>query len=298
MQNLRLSFLELIRRWGLPHSKNLLNLVEKAARGQWSSLMFQAHLRHMPEYKEKFFGIRVKDGMTEATYLSTFAQYRARAQDAGININKQEFARLLKRGVSFDEFSDRVDALQTFKSYGPMFNTFQDVLAERGINVPGGTLGKKEMVKFIMGRGSKQWEQAWQETFLTVNLEKVAGINVVGQGETSTPDSYEITRNDLTQIIRQVEGLSGGKFDVESMTPQNFAEIGARLRKYNMSYLKKYGLTTKDLLEMELGGPNAAKIGEKANRVLAEQEGFQKPRAMPLTPLSQQQPNEDLVQSL
>src|SRR3546814_14180478 len=50
-------------------------------------------------------------------------------------------------------------------------------------------------------------------------LEKVAGISVVeeGKGETATGDAYEITRGDLVSILKSVEGLSGGKFDMESL---------------------------------------------------------------------------------
>ncbi len=305
MQNLRASYLDLLRRWGIVGhglTKNLLNLVEKAMQGQWSSTFFMAQVRHTPEYHKQFFGIRLKDGMTEGQYLSTYAQFRARAQDVGMKFTKNEFARTLKRGLSFEEFSDRVDAVQTFEQYQPMWNQFKVVLQERGINVPDKHF-KKEMTKFIMGRGSKQWEQVWQETYLTANLEKVAGVSVIekGKGESATPDALEIGRGDLLSIIKQVEGLSGGKFDVESLTPQAFADLGDKLRKYNLSYMRRYGLDYKDLIQAELGGNNAAAIRAKGAKILAEQEGFLQPRALPgvgkLTKQAQGQQGDDLVQS-
>ena len=75
------------------------------------------------------------------------------------------------------------------------------------------------------------------------------------------------------------------------------------MRQHTINYLDRYGLTTLDLLKAELGGPRAADIRERANRILATQEAFLEPRATQATPLtaqSQQGGGEDdeLVQSL
>jgi hypothetical protein len=257
-----------------------MNLIEKGVRKAWSSTQFLAMVRHTPEYRKKYPGIQWKLGMTEGQYLSTYSQYKARAQDIGVQLTSKEFARMLQRGVDFEEYSDRVNALSSIRSYGPMWEAFKNVLDERGLKVPGKELEKKELVKFLMGQGSKEWEHAWQETLVSVNLEQVAGVQVVGRGERAGTEGYDIMRGDLVEILRQVESLTPG-FNAEDISSRDWAEIGKRIRKYPMSYLQRYGLTTKDLLEMELGGPRAAEIGIKAERILKEQEAFFEPRPVP-----------------
>ena len=304
MQRLRATFRDVLRRWGISPSKNMMNLIEKGLRGMWSTTMFLDQLRHTPEYRQRFQGIRWKDGMTESQYLSTYAQYQARAKDIGETITKKDFAKLLKRGVTFDEFSDRVDALSAIDTYGPLWNQFKFELESAGINVPGKTLSKSELTKFLMGLGSKQWETVWQRAYMTVNLEKVAGIEVVEQakGETSSPDAYEITRADLLQILKQTEALSAGMELEKSLAGTDFASLGAKMRQFDMNYLKRYGLTPKDILNMELGGVGAAEIAERAERVLQTQEAFFAERAQKRLPQGLEQgqgvDSDELVQSL
>jgi len=302
MERLRVAYQEILRRWGLKASKNLLNLMERGIRGQWSTTQFIDMLRHTPEYRKQFRGIRWRTGMTEGQYLSTYAQYKARAQDIGERFSRKMFAKTLKNGLTFEEFSDRVDAVQTIDQYAPMWAGFQQALELRGIALPGGKLTKKELQKFVMGLGPKKWEQVWQEAFLTTQLERVAGIEVTAPraGEVATPDSYGLTRKDMLQVIKQVEALNPG-FEFEKLSGQDFAELGKRVRQYDIQYLQRYGLTTKDLLEMEFGGPRAAQIAERAERILAEQEAFLEPRAVSQAPTQRLQGaefEEELPQSL
>ena len=279
MERLRVAYQEILRRWGLKASKNLLNLMERGIRGQWSTTQFVDMLRHTPEYRKQFRGIRWRTGMTEGQYLSTYAQYKARAQDIGERFSRKMFAKTLKNGLTFEEFSDRVDAVQTIDQFAPMWAGFQQALELRGIALPGGKLTKKELQKFIMGLGDKRWEEIYEESILTTNLEQVAGIDVTARraGEKVT-DTYGITRRGLLQIVRQVEALTPG-FEMEDISSQEFAAIGARIRQYDAGYLQRYGLSTKDLLQMELGGPGAAETAAKAKRLLATQEAFYEPRA-------------------
>ena len=277
--NLRASFRDVLRRWGLPSSKNLMNLMERGIRSGWTTTDFVDQLRHTPEYRKHFRGIRWREGMTEGTYLSTYSQYKARAQDIGVKLDKTSFAKLIKRGTTFDEFSDRVDAISSINQNAPLFAQFQAELQARGI---AGKTNKKHLAKFVQGLGPKKWETVWERAFVTNSLEQVSGINVVGEGEQSKPDSYEISRNDMLNIIKNVESMSPG-FEVESLSGRDFAEIGNRVRAHDMQYLRRYGLTTADLVEMELGGRNAVQTREKSERILGEQEAFLEPRALPQT---------------
>jgi hypothetical protein len=302
LARLRSSYEEILRRWGLKADKNLLNLIEKGVRGQWSSTQFVSYLRQTPEYRQHFRGLQWRTGMSEAQYNSTFAQYKARAQDIGERLSRKEFALALKQGLTFDEYSDRVDAVSRLTTYAPFWTQFQQVLELRGTNVPGEKLTKKEMVKFVMGLGPKKWENLLQETILTAQLERVAGIQVVARqaGETPTPDSYEVTREDILGILKRVEALNPG-MELEELGGQDFAELGSFVRQHSISYMQRYGLTTADLITARLGGPRAAEINERAERVRATQEAFLEPRAVSQVPVQraqQAEAEEELPQSL
>ena len=297
---LRASFRDVLRRWGLSLSKNLLNLIEKGVRGLWSTTQFIDQLRHTPDYRQKFTGIRWKDGMTEGTYLATFAQYQEKARDIGETITKQDFAKMLKRGLTFEEFSDRIDAIHSMMQYAPFWAQFQQTLELRGTDVPGGKLTQRDLVKFAMGLGPLVWEGIYQEAYVTTQLERVAGVEVTAAraGETATADAYGLTREQLLDIIRQAEALSPG-FEVEKLTGQDYAEIGSGLRELDMRYMQRYGLTTADYIKMRFGGPGASEIAEKAERVLATQEAFFAPRAIATPDIEREQAQEEeLVQSL
>src|SRR3990167_9186742 len=155
LARLRASYREILRRWGFRPNKNLLNLMERGLRSQWSTTQFTDMLRQTPEYHQQFRGIRWRQGMTEGQYLSTYSQYKARAQDIGEKLSKKEFARALRQGKSFDEFSATIEAINSIEAYAPFWTQFQQVLELRGVAVPGQKLTKAELVKFAMGLGSK-----------------------------------------------------------------------------------------------------------------------------------------------
>jgi len=267
----------MVRRWGLPPSKNLLNLIEKAVMQGWNSSLFLDRLRHTPEYAQKYPGIQWKDGMTEGTYISTFNQYKNLAAQSGVQFTRVDFAKALKRGVSPQEFSDRVSAIKSIDRWGPMWQTFSDVLAARGLAPPKG-LSKQDLANFVMRLGPKAWEKVYDETFLTAGLERVAGLQVGKSGIPGQDTPYAITRGDMLDIVNQVESLSGGTFDPAKL---DYAKIGADLRKFKPEYLARYGLTPRDILEVEVGGPRAADIAVKAQRIIDTQTAATQPQAVP-----------------
>jgi hypothetical protein len=277
MENARSAFRELLRRWGIPRSKNLLNLIEKATLQGWSSGMFLERVRHTPDYVKKYPGIQWKDGMTEGTYLNTYNQYRNVAQSAGVKFSREDFAKALKRGVEPQEFADRVEAIKSIDRWAPMWQYFSETLAARGLAGPKG-LSKKDLADFVMKLGDKRWEKVYDETFLTAGLERVAGVQVGTDFAPGQETPYSISRGDLLNVVKQVEALSMGSFDPAKL---DFAKMGVELRKYKPEYLSRYDITTKDIIEMELGGPRAASIAERGQRVLATQEAFNAPRATP-----------------
>jgi hypothetical protein len=234
-------------------------------------------VRHTPDYVKKYPGIQWRDGMTEGAYLSEFNQFKNLAQTAGVKFGREAFAKALKRGITPQEFEDRTLAIKSIDRWGPMWQYFSETLAARGLAGPKG-VSKKELADFVMKLGDKRWEKVYDETFLTAGLERVAGIQVGQEGAPGHDTPYSISRGDLLAIVNQVESLSMGAFDPAKL---DFTKMGVELRKYKPEYLQRYDISVKDIVEMELGGPRAAAIAEKGQRVLATQEAFTAPRATP-----------------
>ena len=292
------AFREVLRRWGIPASKNMMNLIQKAIKLGWSSTLFVDHLRHTPDYHAMYPGMHYGSGMTEAAYNSQYQQYREQAKLIGETLSRKTFARALKNGVTPEEFAGRAKAIDSITKWAPMMEGFKEALAANGYVDKAKNITQASLMKFAMGLGPVKWEALWQETVVGVNLERVAGITVgappkgwgindpnkLGGGSPQSNvdhDFMAITRNDMLTVINQVESLTPG-FEVEDVTGQQWRDIGTRMRQFKGSYLAKYGITAKDLLEMELGGPRAAVIADKSQRILKEQEAFNDPRAVPM----------------
>jgi hypothetical protein len=272
----------------------MLNMIEKATLNGWSSTMFLDRVRHTPDYVKKYPGIQWKDGMTEGAYLSTFNQYKNVAQSAGVKFSREDFAKALKRGVDPQEFADRTEAIKSIDRWAPMWQYFSEALAARGLGPPKG-LTKKHLADFVMKLGDKRWEKVYDETFLTAGLERVAGIQVGKEFAPGQETPYSIGRGDLLNIVKQVESLTMGAFDPAKL---DFAKMGVELRKYKPEYLQRYDVSVKDIVEMELGGPRAAAIAEKGQRILATQEAFTAPRATPQSSTQVGQRSEQKTQEL
>ena len=293
------AFREVLRRWGIPASKNVMNLIQKAIKLGWGSTLFVDHLRHTPEYHDKFPGLHYGEGMTEATYNAQYTAYRQQAKLIGENLTRKTFARALKNGVTPEEFSARAKAIDSINKWDPMMQGFKEVLAANGYVDKAANVTKESLMKMAMGLGPQKWEALWQETVVGMNIERVAGITVgtppKGWGDPNDPNSrgggsmqsnvdhdfMHITRAEMLTLINQVESITPG-FEVEDISGQQWRDIGVRMRQFKGQYLAKYGISAKDLLEMELGGPRAAVLADKSQRILKEQEAFGDPRATPM----------------
>lgn len=292
------AFREVLRRWGIPVSKNMDNLIQKAVKQGWNTTLFVDRLRHTPDYHEKFVGIRYNEGMTEATYNAEYKSYRDQAKLVGENLSRKTFARALKNGVKGQEFQARVQAVDSMTTWSPMLEQFKQTLADNGLVDKAAHVTQGNLMKMVMGLGPKKWEDLWQQTVVEVNLERIAGVTVgtppKGWG-TNDPNKFgggspqasvdqdwmHVSKQDMLTIINQVESTSPGT-EVESITGQQWRDIGARMRQFKGQFLAKYGITAKDLLEMELGGPRAAVIADKSQKILAEQDAYNQPRATPM----------------
>jgi hypothetical protein len=278
------AYQEVLRRWGIPATKNLINLMTKAINQFWGTQLFISHLRHTPEYRMKFPGIKFGDATrTEAAYNAAYVQYRQAATSVGERLDRKTFAKMLKRGTTVQEFTTRVEAIHSIEANSALMNAFRETLAANGLAKKAENISKGDLVKFVSRLGDPRWEKLWQETIVPMQVERIAGLQVGDppKGWAAT-EGLSITRNDLLTVINQVESLTPG-FEVENITGQQWRDIGARLRQFKPSYLAAQGVTAKDLLEMELGGPRAAAIAERGDRILKQQEAFFQARALPTT---------------
>jgi len=288
------AYQEVLRRWGIPVTKNLTNLIVKAVNENWGTTLFVSRLRHTPEYREMFPGLVYSTGMTEASYNAQYQSFRTLAKSLGENLTRAMFGKMLRRGVTPELYRDRVAALQSVEKWSPLWVGFSEALAARGIEGP---KNKQDLVRFAMRLGPKVWEKVWQEAAVTTALERVAGIDVGDPVKGWGPSDYQITRGDMLTIIKNVEALNPG-LEVEGISGQQWADIGSKLRSLGVSYLRQYGVTTKDYLEMALGGPKAAAIAEKVDRIAKTQQAATEPRAIQRTNLEQQQQQQAYPQAL
>lgn len=290
--NMRASYLEILRRWGLQVNPNLEKLVQRAISGMWSSTQFMQWLRKTPEYAEQFPGIQWTQGMSEAQYNAEYRAFLVAGQDVGKKIDRDQFGFLLKKGVERDEWEFRVAALDRLNQNADLFKNFIDVLKVRGLVKPGANVKKKDLFDFITGTGSVQWEKIWQEAAFTTGLES-AGFAVTtrggkrdGSGSPGDPwfggprfengkavGELALSRNQVLNVIRKVEGAGG---QVENATTQDFVELAALVEQtLPLSQIYKEGITKTDLIQLKFGGPDAPGIALKVRRLMATTQAFE-----------------------
>lgn len=298
--NMRASYLEILRRWGIQVSPNLERLVQRAISGMWSSTQFMQWLRKTPEYAEQFPGIQWTKGMSEAQYNAEYRAYLVAGQDVGKKIDREQFGFLLKKGVERDEWEFRVAALDRLNQNAALFKNFVDVLKVRGIIKPGATVKKKDLFDFITGTGSVQWEKIWQEAAFTTGLES-AGFAVTTRGGRKGGDREEGSANlgmpgfaggkavgelalSRSQVLRTIKKIEGAGGSVEQATTQDFVELAALVEEtFPLSQIYKEGITKTDLIQLKFGGPDAPGIASKVRRLMSTHEAFEtEQRAAPV----------------
>lgn len=276
---LRAMFLNLIHNWGLALTDNLRKLVDQGVKGEWGSNNFILHLRATREYKDAFVGIQ--KGQSEETYLAAFNVYRDRLKDIGRTLNREQFGLLQNRGVDFEEWNIRVSAIDAVERDRQLFNQFEQTLRARGIIK--GQLSLKEMVNFVRGSSSPAFERVWEEAAFTAGLKR-AGVSI---GKAKGAD---FSRKEIVKLIGQFESRMPGA-EVENLGDQFYQQLATDIRTLiPASRLANFKLTNSDILEMELGGPRAAKIAQTVEQILANAE-----RAEQGTPAPQAQLTQDGV---
>jgi hypothetical protein len=260
LRNLRASFIYQLQAWGLDLTKNLNNLVQKGVNQEWSTTNFILQLRQTREYKQAFAGIQ--KGQTEEAYMYAYGQFRDKLKDVlKRDLTREAFGVLQKKGVDFEEWSKRVIAIDRIKRDRDLFETFGEVLKQRGL-----TKGKftfKDAYDFVTGKGSPLYEKVWEEAAFTTGLES-AGFIVGKKGS--------ITRQEMLKALNSFEGRNPG-LEVEDLGDEFYTDLANKVRTLlPASRLAKFGLTETDILELQVGGPRAEHLAETVNQILANVE--------------------------
>lgn len=238
-------------------------LIDQAVRLGWTAEELTAQIYASPAFAAMFPGIFREDGslrMTPYEYRQMADQYLSTARLYGISdLDPARIGKLIAGNVSLQEFADRMEAIRRVSEFKPAFEEFKQVLRARGIPTTGLDTDK-DLVNFMLGKGPKQFYQLWDE--LNVGLAaRMAGAKI----------SQKMVRS----IARRLPGVAS-----EAELQLQMQELARHIRTtLPLSKIHKFGLTKKDLVTLEFGGPNQAAIFEKVQRLGLTQQLFEAERS-------------------
>jgi hypothetical protein len=237
-------------------SWEMRSLIEKSSREQWTPSQFAAAVYQSNTFKAAFPGIFRSDGsmiMDPLQYRAVSDQYKQVANRYGVDIDKSRIGNLIHRQVSVSEFQVRSEAIARIEENKVYFDAFNKVAAARGIK---GLNTPQEMADFLIGKSDKKFYDLWEEVQIG-GAAKMAGVG--------------LNVRNIKQIAKAIPGE-------EDMDPaalqQHFQNLASSLRTaLPQSKIQGYGLTKRDLIELEFGGPRQAAVADKVQRVMAQYEG-------------------------
>lgn len=255
---------------GISVTPALQDLINTGFKHDWTTDEFMLKLRETQEYRQRFPGIFGKDGipkMTEAEYMTAEKAYATYASQAGINVNKKRLAYLFRNDVTPDEFADKALAYKRINTNKEMYQAFKRELVQAGVAKPSEVNTNKELFKFVMGEGNKQWADLWQDT-VTRNAANQAGIAIA-----RNKDRYTAIGQKALEHISSL-GLS------EAEMGQRFAELSQALGTVlPLQEAQLYGVKKKTLVAAAFGGKNSERARQKVERAVATDEAFYQDRA-------------------
>lgn len=228
------------------------SLIDQAIRLNYTPSEFTLQVYGSPQFENMFPGIFRPDGsmkMTPYEYRQMSDQYVSTARQFGVSGFSQEHVGALIQGdVSMQEFSDRMTAIARIEDYKPAMNQFISLVEQNGGDAS--ELKTDEgLVDFMLGRSSKKFYTLWDQT-------------VVG---TAAKESGVHISNDL---VRRIAKRTPGVAD-EAQMQAGFQELASKIQTLlPLSRINKYGLSKKDLVTLEFGGPNQAHIAKKVDMIV------------------------------
>jgi hypothetical protein len=252
---------------------SFMDLIDQAIREDWGVAQFSSAIYSSDTFHNLFPGIFRPDGslkMSPLQYRSMSDQYNSLARTYGVDLDKARIGHLISGDVSAQELTDRLEAVKRLEDYKPAMEEFKQVLAERGIK----GVGDGDLVNFMLGKAPKQFYSIWEETQVGTAA-RTAGVH--------------LKQGLIRKISNQLPGVQS-----EAQVTAGFQDLAQKIQSVMPeSQYRKMGVTKKDLVELEFGGPHQAAIAEKVTNLLKTQEAFfNDPRATSTKPIGSRGSNQ------
>ena len=148
-----------------------------------------------------------------------------------------------------------------------MYAAFGRELVGAGIAKPQDVNNPKEMFRFVMGEGNKEWYDLWQDA-VTRNAAIQAGINFKKANEKYTTLSQG--------VIEHISSLGLSEAEMAS----KFGAVEEALRKVlPLQEADTYGVTKKGIVAASFGGKGASAARAKLERATGTAAAFDENRA-------------------
>lgn len=268
------SYRGVLQNYGIPLTPNTRQLINEAIRNGYSGDEFLYFLRQTKEYHQEFPGIFDRNGelrMSEQEYISLQNTLETLGKQYGYQVKPEDVAQTLRKGITAEDFEDRLRGLQRVNEYGPAMKEFRDTLAARGIIPKGKELTRREMYDFVTERAPQSWYKIWEEASAR-SAAVTAGLDVKRHAGNQYLD---ISRQQILNLIHRIPGQQseGDLVDTLSQVADDF------LAYLPESKIRGYGLSRRDILAARTGGHGAAEARAKIERLRKEIEAGYKPEA-------------------
>jgi len=227
------------------------DIIDKAIRNGWSPQQFEAAIYRSKPFRQTFPGIFRGDGslrMSPYEYLQQADAYRELAQRYGLRggLDDKRIGKLIEGNVSMTELNDRFSALYRMEEYKPYMQAFKEVLASNGITRK---FNEEEMFRFVMGESPKEFYEIWEQASV---------------GASATRAGLDLSAKEMKSIARMVPGVQD-----EAALYGNFQQLAQKVQTLlPLSRMAKFGITKKDLIELEFGGANQSAIATRVEELI------------------------------
>lgn len=266
-RNAQADFTMLLQNYGIPMTDSLSNLVQRAAHLGWNTSKFLLQLEHTAEFHQQFPGIFNGDGtlkMSPSQYISQKKAYQDYGARYGVDVGPKQLTWLFNNNVSSAEAAVRFQGIGKLEQNAQLFKQFNKQLEAMG-EAP---MTREDQFKFIMGIGNERYERLWDRAQVGYAAQQ-SGINLDANAKQAAKSYTSIAGGE--QLIKSLagKGLSEGQLQ------QGFAKLAQDLQTtFPQSRIQGFGLSKRDLAQLEFGGPRQAAIAQKAQQIMNNAKQF------------------------
>lgn len=234
----------------------VMHIIHKGIVNGWTIDQILVSIQSTQWFTEAFPGIQ--PGMKPGAYRELAGEYSGIASEFGIgSLSKATLGGLIAGGVSLNEFSDRMRALQSYQENLSYFNEFVTQAQAAGMDTR--TL-QASPLDFFMGSASPEFYRLWERSTI---------------GGAAGTYGLDLSEADIDQIIGAEPGLVGGTAESAAELQLRFSELAKQVRTtIPLGRIHSFDITMRDLIELEFGGPQQAAIAERVQRILASEQGL------------------------